>query len=92
MWAWKSLNFFEFENVSNVFVFLSRRALLLKDEALTLTNQESLMPTVKPASLQHDVTENDEEHLFDLEWQQKVSDLTQSLQSSKVKLCWLSAT
>ncbi|XP_030280958.1 forkhead box protein P2-like [Sparus aurata] len=44
-----------------------QQALLLKEEALTLTNQESPMPTVKPASLQHDVTENDEEHLFDLE-------------------------
>lgn len=61
------VRFFIFLNVSNVFVFLTRRALLLKEEALALTNQESLMPMVKPASLQHDVTENDEEHLFDLE-------------------------
>lgn len=47
--------------------FTSYSPLFLKDEALSLNDQESLMPTVKPAFLQHDVTENDEEHLFDLE-------------------------
>ncbi|XP_044047722.1 forkhead box protein P2-like isoform X2 [Siniperca chuatsi] len=44
-----------------------QQSLFLKDEALSLNDQESLMPTMKPASLQHDMTENDEEHLFDLE-------------------------
>ncbi|XP_070829292.1 forkhead box protein P2-like [Chaetodon trifascialis] len=37
----------------------------LKDEALNLNDQESQM--IKPALLPHGVTENDEEHLFDLE-------------------------
>ncbi|XP_045894044.1 forkhead box protein P2-like isoform X1 [Micropterus dolomieu] len=42
-----------------------QQSLFLKDEMLN--DQESLMPTVKPASLQHDMAENHEEHLFDLE-------------------------
>ncbi|KAM9352320.1 forkhead box protein P2-like [Symphorus nematophorus] len=44
-----------------------QQSLFLKEEALNLNDPESLMPTVKPASLKHDGTENDEEHLFDLE-------------------------
>ncbi|XP_067446475.1 forkhead box protein P2-like isoform X2 [Thunnus thynnus] len=39
----------------------------LKDKALNLNDQESLMPTVNPAGLQLDMTENDKDHLFDLE-------------------------
>ncbi|KAM7397045.1 hypothetical protein PAMP_020043 [Pampus punctatissimus] len=39
----------------------------LKDKTLNLNDQESLMSTVQPDSLQLDVTENDEEHLFDFE-------------------------
>ncbi|XP_031724589.1 forkhead box protein P2-like [Anarrhichthys ocellatus] len=42
-------------------------SLFLKDEALNLDDQESLMPTVKAASLQHDTAEDDEELLFGLE-------------------------
>ncbi|XP_074490068.1 forkhead box protein P2-like isoform X1 [Sebastes fasciatus] len=44
-----------------------QQSLFLKDEALNLSDHKSLMPMVKPAGLQHDVTEDDEEHLFDLE-------------------------
>ncbi|XP_049430278.1 forkhead box protein P2-like [Epinephelus fuscoguttatus] len=41
-------------------------------QSLDLNDQESLLPTVKPAGLQHDMTEDDDdddgdEHLFDLE-------------------------
>ncbi|TKS73719.1 Forkhead box protein P2 [Collichthys lucidus] len=42
---------------------LSAQSVFLKDEALNLSDQESLMPTVKAA----DVTEADREHLFDIE-------------------------
>ncbi|XP_019121345.2 forkhead box protein P2-like [Larimichthys crocea] len=42
---------------------LSAQSVFIKDEALNLSDQESLMPTVKPA----DVTEADQEHLFDIE-------------------------
>ncbi|XP_040894191.1 forkhead box protein P2-like [Toxotes jaculatrix] len=38
-----------------------------KDDVMNLNDQKPQMPTVKPAALQHDVTENDEEPLFDLE-------------------------
>ncbi|XP_059190744.1 forkhead box protein P2-like [Centropristis striata] len=44
-----------------------QKSLFLKDEVLNLNDQESLMPTVKAAGLQHGMTEEDEEHLFDLE-------------------------
>ncbi|KAI3371100.1 hypothetical protein L3Q82_023740, partial [Scortum barcoo] len=44
-----------------------QQSLFLKGEALNLNDQESLMSTVKAAGLQHDMTDNDEEHLFDLE-------------------------
>ncbi|XP_051808011.1 forkhead box protein P2-like [Acanthochromis polyacanthus] len=44
-----------------------QQTLLLKDEELNANEQDCLLPTVKPVSLQHGVTENDEEHLFDLE-------------------------
>nr|XP_046251287.1 forkhead box protein P2-like [Scatophagus argus] len=44
-----------------------QQSLFLQDEVLSLNDQESLMPTVKPASLQHDGTENDEERFFGLE-------------------------
>ncbi|XP_051237422.1 forkhead box protein P2-like [Dicentrarchus labrax] len=43
-----------------------QQSLLLIDDTLNLNDQESLMPAVNPANLQHNVTENDEE-LFDLE-------------------------
>ena len=45
----------------------SCRSPFLKDKVLNLNDQESLMPTVNPADLQLDMTENDKEHLFDLE-------------------------
>ncbi|XP_042351472.1 forkhead box protein P2-like [Plectropomus leopardus] len=44
-----------------------QQSLFHKDKALNLNDQESLMPTVKKVSLQQDVTEDDDEHLFDLE-------------------------
>ncbi|XP_032379731.1 forkhead box protein P2 [Etheostoma spectabile] len=44
-----------------------QQSLSLKSEALNLNDQESLMPTVKPAILPHDMTEDHEEHLFDPE-------------------------
>ncbi|XP_070686562.1 forkhead box protein P2-like [Pempheris klunzingeri] len=44
-----------------------QQCLFLKEETLNLSDQETLTPPVKPANPQHDVTENDEEHLFDLE-------------------------
>lgn len=47
---------------------ISCRSPFLKDKALNLNDQESLMPTINPASLRLDMTENDEENLFDLEW------------------------
>ncbi|XP_018531333.2 forkhead box protein P2-like [Lates calcarifer] len=43
-----------------------QRSLFLKDEVMNLNGQESTMPSVQSA-LQLDMTENDEEHLFDLE-------------------------
>lgn len=46
---------------------ISCRSPFLKDKALNLNDQESLMPTINPASLRLDMTENDEENLFDLE-------------------------
>ncbi|XP_069384565.1 forkhead box protein P2-like [Paralichthys olivaceus] len=39
----------------------------LKDETMTLNEPERQMATVKAAALQHRMTENDQEHLFDLE-------------------------
>lgn len=51
------------------FHLLLLSSLFLKDEAAN--DQESPMSTVKPASMKRDTTENDEEHLFDLEWQKK---------------------
>ncbi|XP_035811577.2 forkhead box protein P2-like [Amphiprion ocellaris] len=44
-----------------------QQTLFLKDEELNANEQDCLLPTVKPVNLQHSVTENDEEHLFDLE-------------------------
>ncbi|XP_034734644.1 forkhead box protein P2-like [Etheostoma cragini] len=44
-----------------------QQSLSLKSEALNLNDQESLMPTVKPATLPHGMTEEYEEHLFDPE-------------------------
>ncbi|KAI9519654.1 hypothetical protein NQZ68_025792 [Dissostichus eleginoides] len=44
-----------------------QQSLFLKEEALNLNEEESLMPAVNAAGLQHDTTEDDEEHLFDLE-------------------------
>ncbi|XP_029290343.1 forkhead box protein P2-like [Cottoperca gobio] len=44
-----------------------QQSLFQKEEALNLHERDSLMPTVNAASLQHDLTEDDEEHLFDLE-------------------------
>ncbi|XP_026167958.1 forkhead box protein P2-like [Mastacembelus armatus] len=38
-----------------------------KNEALNLNDQQTLGPTVKAASLQHDMSQNDKEHLFDPE-------------------------
>ncbi|GAA6223897.1 forkhead box protein P1-like [Lates japonicus] len=43
-----------------------QRSLFLKDEVMNLNGQEPTMPSVKSA-LQLDMTENDEEHLFNLE-------------------------
>lgn len=51
------------------FHLLLRSSLFPKDEAVN--DQESPMSTVKPASVQRDTAENDEEHLFDLDWQKK---------------------
>nr|XP_019934175.1 PREDICTED: forkhead box protein P2-like [Paralichthys olivaceus] len=39
----------------------------LKEETMTLNEPERQMATVKAAALQHRMTENDQEHLFDLE-------------------------
>ncbi|XP_008282224.1 forkhead box protein P2-like [Stegastes partitus] len=44
-----------------------QQTLFLKDEELNVNEQDSLLQTVKPVSLQHGGTENDDEHLFDLE-------------------------
>lgn len=49
-------------------VSASRRSLFLKDEAMDPKGREPQTATVKPAAPQRDVTGNDEEHLFDLEW------------------------
>lgn len=43
------------------------RSPFIIDKALNLNGKESLMQIVNPAGLQLDVTENDKEHLFDLE-------------------------
>ncbi|XP_026221834.1 forkhead box protein P2-like [Anabas testudineus] len=44
-----------------------QQSLFLKDETFTFNEQEPVMPTVKPDALQHDMSKNDEEHMFDLE-------------------------
>lgn len=46
--------------------FLLLRSVLLKDEALAV--RQPLLSRVRPADLQHDMPENDDECLFDLEW------------------------
>jgi len=45
----------------------SCRQLFLKDEELSVNDQECLLPTMKPVSLQRGMTGNDEEQLFDFE-------------------------
>ncbi|XP_071343858.1 forkhead box protein P2-like [Trachinotus anak] len=42
-------------------------SLFLKDEVMNLKDQQPQTLTVKPAAVQNDVFENDDEHLFDLE-------------------------
>ncbi|XP_039988227.1 forkhead box protein P2-like [Xiphias gladius] len=44
-----------------------QQCLFLKEKAMNLNDQKPLVPTVTPATLHHDMTANDEEHLFDLE-------------------------
>ncbi|XP_034444187.1 forkhead box protein P2-like [Hippoglossus hippoglossus] len=44
-----------------------QRSLFLKEETMNLNEPERQMATVKPAALQHGMTGNDQEHLFDLE-------------------------
>ncbi|XP_072241353.1 forkhead box protein P2-like [Leuresthes tenuis] len=45
----------------------AQQQLFLKAEELSVTDQECLLPTMKPVSLQRGVTGNDEEQLFDFE-------------------------
>lgn len=52
-------------NIRTSLSFTFCRSLFFEDEALA--DQESLMSTVKPASLRHGMTKADEGHLFDLE-------------------------
>ena len=46
---------------------ISYRSSFIEDKMLNLNDKESLMQTVDPVDLQLDMTENDKEHLFDLE-------------------------
>ncbi|CAN9499076.1 unnamed protein product [Ophioblennius macclurei] len=53
------------DGVGNDFSPQVQQPIFFKDE--DLNDQESLLPTLKPASLHHDMTEHHDDHLFDLE-------------------------